>query len=59
MPDPDTERKYPIPDTVLDHLTAAHDHAESDQTLYHIRQALQISESEIESVNDVGETVSE
>jgi len=59
MPDADTERKYQIPDSVLDHLTAAHDHAESDQALYHIREALQITESEIGSVDAVGETASE
>lgn len=59
MPDTDTEQKYPIPESVLDHLTAAHDHAESEQTLYHIREALQISESEIETVDDVGGTLPE
>ena len=59
MPDTDTERKYQIPESVLDHLAAAHDHAESDETLYHIRQALQISEREVGSVNDIGETVAE
>lgn len=59
MPDTDTERKYQIPESVLDHLAAAHDYAESDEALYHIRQALQISESEVGSVDDVGETVAE
>ena len=59
MPDTDTERKYQIPESVLDHLAAAHDHAESDETLYHIREALQISESESESADGVSETVAE
>jgi hypothetical protein len=56
---PDTEKKYQIPESLHDHLVAAHDHAESDETLYHIREALQISESESESADGVSETVAE
>jgi len=59
MPDIDTERKHAIPDSVLNHLTAAYDHAEDDETLYHIREALQISKSEIEATGNVNETLLE
>ncbi|NLV08220.1 hypothetical protein GOC83_19045 [Haloarcula rubripromontorii] len=55
MSDPDTERKHSIPDSVRDHLTAAHKHAETDQALYHIRAALQISESEVEATDDAAD----
>ena len=47
MLDDDTERKHAVPESILDHLAAAHNHAESDEALYHIREAIQISESEI------------
>ena len=48
MPDINTEREHVIPDSILNHLTAAYDHAENDETLYHLREALQISKSETE-----------
>ncbi|MDS0283369.1 hypothetical protein [Haloarcula onubensis] len=43
-----TERKYSVPDSVLEHLRAASETARDDEALYHIREAIQISESEIE-----------
>lgn len=50
-----TEPRYSVPDAVLRHLRAAHESAIDDEALYHIREAIQISESEVETATEVEE----
>ena len=50
-----TERRYSVPESVLEHLRAAHDTAGDDDTLYHLREAIQIAESEVEAVAEIEE----
>lgn len=52
-----TEPRYSVPESVLEHLWAAHDTAGDDEALYHLREAIQIAESEVEAVADIDEIV--
>ena len=50
-----TEPRYAVPESVLEHLQAAHETARDDEALYHIREAIQISESEVETPGAIEE----
>jgi len=50
-----SEPRYEVPESVLEHLRAAHESALDDEALYHIREAIQISESEVEASARIGE----
>ncbi|WP_324664047.1 hypothetical protein [Haloarcula sediminis] len=52
-----TEPRYSVPESVLEHLWAAHDTAGDDGALYHLREAIQIAESEVEAVTEIEEVV--
>ncbi|WP_262180360.1 hypothetical protein [Haloarcula laminariae] len=52
-----TEPRYSVPESVLEHLWAAHDTAGDEDALYHLREAIQIAESEVEAVADIEEVV--
>lgn len=55
----DTERRYSVPESVFEHLQAAHEVAQEDEALYHIREAIQISKSEISTTMDIDGELSE
>lgn len=47
MKESDGEKRYTIPESIRTHLSAAHDNAVDGDALYHIREAIQIADSEV------------